>query len=327
MKKFIASSLLIIPLVMPTSMATYFQETRSSSSESALRYQESSPAATRPPQSPRRSMREIVMMPVVYKVPGMDQVKVQADLKYTDVDDPNLRMDAYIPPGLGKAARRPAVLFIHGGTGAANTPKDWGIYTSWGRLVAASGMVGVTFTHRLGFPKPLLTEAASDVTNAINYIRANADSLNIDKDKICLVAYSAGGPLLSLALRDRPEYIRCLVAFYAFLDVQQSELHKQHETAELVRNFSPITYLSGNANKLPPLFIARAGRDEIPTMNDSIDRFIREAVARNAPVTVVNHPEGVHGFDNQNDDARSREIVRTAVTFMKDHLGATEAKP
>ena len=48
-------------------------------------------------------------------------------------------------------------------------------------------------------------------------------------------------------------------------------------------------------------------------MNDSIDRFIREAVAGNAALTVYNHPRGVHGFDNQTPDARSREIVEALI--------------
>lgn len=271
-------------------------------------------------QAQPKSFREIVMMPVVYHVPGMDKVKVRTNLKYTSVNNPHLLMDVYTPPGLKKGERRPAVLFIHGGAGAESTPKNWGIYISWGKLVAASGLVGVTFTHRLGYPKPLLTESASDVSAAIEYVRANADALNIDKDRICLAAYSAGGPLLSLAMRDKPSYVRCLVAFYAFLDIQQSDLHRQHETAEMVKAFSPIAYLTKDASKIAPLFIARAGLDAIPTMNDSIDRFISAAIANNAPITVVNHPQGVHGFDNQNDDDRSREIIRSAIDFMKGHL-------
>lgn len=328
MKRHFCGSLLLVALIASACYVASLQQSNGAkSSESSLQQQGSQPTPTPPQQNRRRSMREIVMTPVVYKVPGMEQVKVQADLKYTNVDNPNLRMDVYTPPGLGKEMRRPAVMFIHGGAGAENTPKDWGIYTSWGRLIAASGMVGVTFTHRLGFPKPMLTVSASDVASAINHVRANADSLNIDKDRICLVAYSAGGPMLSAAMRDKPEYVRCLVAFYAFLDIQQSDLHKQHETAEMVKNFSPITYLAGDASKLPPIFIARAGRDEIPTMNDSIDRFIREAILRNAPLTFVNHPEGVHGFDNQNDDERSREIIGSAITFMRNHLGVTEVRP
>lgn len=35
----------------------------------------------------------------------------------------------------------------------------------------------------------------------------------------------------------------------------------------------------------------------------------------------MNHPSGPHGFDNQMDDDRSREIVRSAIDFMKLHLG------
>src|SRR6185503_10623186 len=91
---------------------------------------------TKPPVTPQRSMREIVNMPVVYRVPGMDKVIVKSDLKYTATNDPNLLMDVYRPPRLAKSERRPAVVFIHGGAGAQFKPKDWGFYKSWGRLVA-----------------------------------------------------------------------------------------------------------------------------------------------------------------------------------------------
>jgi len=62
------------------------------------------------------------------------------------------------------------------------------------------------------------------------------------------------------------------------------------------------------------------GRDEVPTMDDSIDRFVREALAKNLALTFMNHPQGVHEFDNQNDDDRSREIIRGAIEFMRSHL-------
>lgn len=277
-------------------------------------------AAARQQPPPRRTMAEIVMTPVVYKVPGMERVSVRRDITYKS-GDPRLKMDVYTPHGSARGARRPAVLFIHGGVGPDVSPKDWGVYVSWGRLVAASGMVGVTFTHRLGFPKTMLAEGAADVSDAVAYVRANADALGIDGDRLCLAAFSAGGPMLSPAMRDRPPHVRCLVAFYAFMDVQQSEPHRRHETPEAVRDLSPITHLAADAGRVAPLFVARAGLDQVPTMNDSIDRFVREAVSKNAAVTVYNHPRGVHGFDNQTDDARSREIIRAALEFMKTHLG------
>jgi acetyl esterase/lipase len=245
---------------------------------------------------------------------------VRRDFVYKS-GDPRLKLDVYTPPGLAKGERRPAVLFIHGGTPPQTNPKDWGVFVSWGRLVAASGMVGVTFTHRLGFPRTMLTEGAADVSDAVAYVRANADALGVDRERLCLAAFSAGGPMLSPSMRDRPPYVRCLVAFYAFMDVGQSEPHRQHETPEVVRDLSPITHLGADARSVAPLFIARAGLDQVPAMNDSIDRFVREAISSNAAVTVFNHPRGVHGFDNQTDDERSREIIRAALEFMKTHLG------
>jgi acetyl esterase/lipase len=285
--------------------------------------QDNQTSKNRAANPPRRSLAELVNMPVVYKLPGMEKVTVKKDLNYKgDNSNELLKMDVYAPPGLAKGEKRPAVIFIHGGAGAEFKPKNWGIYVSWGKLIGASGLIGVTFTQRLGFPKTLVNESASDVTDAINYVRKNADALGVDKDKICLVAYSAGGPMLSLAMREKPFYVRCLVGFYSFLDIHQSSHHRESETPETLDKFSPINYLDENASKLPPIFIARAGLDEIPTMNDSIDRFIREAIAKNAPIDFANHPEGVHGFDNQNDDERSKEIIKRAIEFMKTHLDA-----
>lgn len=265
-------------------------------------------------------------MPVVYRLPGMDDVPVKSDLRYTDADEPHLLMDVYAPPRLAEGERRPAVFLIHGSVPPGSPAKNMGTFRSWGRLVAASGMVGVAFTHRLGYPEPRLHEAAADVGSALDYVRSNADALNIDDDRICLVAFSGGGPLLSAAMRERPAYVRCMVALYAFMDIRQSELHKAHESAETLTSFSPITHLAGGDGRLAPIFVARAGLDEVATLNDSIDRFVGEAILRNTPVTVANHPRGVHGFDTQTDDDRSREIVRGVLSFLKTHLGAAEAK-
>ena len=264
-----------------------------------------------------REMARKVMMPIVYNIPGMDKVRVVPNLKYTTTTDPNIAMDMYLPPE--SVEKRPAVIFIHGGAKPEWTPKDWGIYTSWGRLVAASGFVGVTFTHRLEYPKRSLEAGAADVVSAINYVRSNADKYNVDKDRICLIAFSAGGPMLSLAMRGDTPYVKCIVGFYAFMDIRQSDYSKVEESEKL-KAFSPITSLEKDPRNIPPMFIARAGLDEVPTMNDSIDRFVSSAISKNIALTFANHPSGVHGFDNQNNDDRSREIIRNALAFMRSNL-------
>src|SRR5437773_7130935 len=57
-----------------------------------------------------------------------------------------------------------------------------------------------------------------------------------------------------------------------------------------------------------PLFIARAGRDEMPGLNETLDRFAAKALDRNLPITMVNHANGPHAFDLVDDSDMSHEI-------------------
>ncbi len=237
---------------------------------------------------------EMVMMPVVYTLPGMEMAKVVPNLTYSDVDNPHLLMDVYLPAD-SEAERRPVVVLIHGGSKPEYHAKDWGVFQSWGKLIAASGMVGVAFTHRMGYPEPFLDEATADLAHALAYVRTNAESWNADGDRVGLMAFSAGGPLLAGPMNEHPPFIRCVAALYAFLGMQPSTL---------------------------PMFIARAGQDAVPGLNAGMDQFIAASLAANAPVTVVNHPAGEHGFDMLNDDDRSREIIRGLLAFLETHLGA-----
>jgi acetyl esterase/lipase len=247
---------------------------------------------------------ELVMMPVVYTLPGMEQARVTSNLKYTDTDNPHLLMDVYSPGDSGAGDRRGVVILLHGGAAPEYRPKDWGVFQSWGRLIAAAGMVGVAFTHRMRYPVPHLEEASSDVRSALDYVRANGASWNADPDRMCLVAFSAAGPLLAAALRERPPFVRCMAAFYSILAQESGE-------------YSPLAALESGT---VPLFVARAGKDVVPGLNVVLDKFVAAALAANAPLTLMNHPLGEHGFDSQNDDERSREIIRAAIEFMKTHL-------
>jgi acetyl esterase/lipase len=272
-------------------------------------------------RSVAESVAERVARPVVYRLPDMDKVRVISNLKYSNVDNPYLLMDVYVPPDLEPDERRPVVILIHGGAGPEYQAKNWGFFQSWGRLIATAGMIAVTFTHQLSAPpQTLMLEAASDVERAIEYVRANAESWQADRDRICVSAWSAGGPLLSEILRKRPAFVRCLVAIYALLDLQQYADAGDAATLKFLQGFSVIASLPEDASTMMPMLVARAGRDEAPMLNEALDRFTARALAVNAPITVINHPSGIHGFDSQNDDERSREIIRNAIEFMKSHL-------
>src|SRR5262249_16199339 len=157
-------------------------------------------SGVRPTQAEDMTRRRIV-----YSVPGMDRVEVSRGRVYRTAGGESLGFDCYPPPGLPADAQRPAVVLIHGGPIAAGmAPPDWGIYRSYGELIAASGLVAVTFKHRFYAPDRL-EGAAEDVATLLTYVRAHARDLRIDPDRPALAAFSAGRPWLRPPFR-RPKH-------------------------------------------------------------------------------------------------------------------------
>jgi acetyl esterase/lipase len=262
--------------------------------------------------------QDFTQMKVVHQVAGMDGATVKRDIVYRTVADQSLAMDVYSPPDA--AAPMPAVILIHGGPVPAQArPKDWGVYVSYGRMLAASGLVAVAFNHRFHDPA-MLPEAGSDVAAAVEHVRTHAATLGIDKDRIAIWAFSGGGPFLSLPLRGGWPFVRALVAYYAALDLQVPPPGASSGIGtELRQEFSPLRHVPEADGHRPSFFIARAGRDNA-WLNASIDRFVQEALARNLPLELMTHPSGQHGFDILDDDARSREIIDRTLAFLKRRL-------
>jgi acetyl esterase/lipase len=72
-----------------------------------------------------------------------------------------------------------------------------------------------------------------------------------------------------------------------------------------------------------PLLLVRAGRDEVPGLNTSLDRFVPRAVAANVPLTLVSYPEGPHAFDILDASTGSRSAIRQVLAFLRTHLVET----
>jgi acetyl esterase/lipase len=266
------------------------------------------------------TLEDMFKMRIVFTVPGMDAVTMHRDLVYRTAAQTELKMDVYCPADLREGSRAPVVMLVHGGPiSAPKSPKDMGVFVSYGESLAASGLVAVTFNHRFYSPSHL-HEAASDVAHAIDYVRANTDSLRVDKDRVGVWVFSGGGVFLGPIMRDVPAFVRCLVSYYAILDLQVPPPGHESELREETRKeFSPLFHLTMNALKIPPIFIARAGLDN-PWLNATVDRFVQEAIARNVALEIITHPGGHHGFDILDDDARSRAIIQRTLLFLKTQL-------
>jgi acetyl esterase/lipase len=264
-------------------------------------------------------VEQLIRMEIVYQVPGMAKVTPRREVPYASPAGQALMMDVYPPPGAPAGSRSPAVLMIHGGPIPRVGAKNMGVFTSYGRLLAASGFAAVTFNHRFLGPDRLL-DAASDVQAATTYVLERASDMGIDAQRIAVWAFSGGGPFLSLALQAIPAPVRAVIAYYAALDVREKAPGTSTALSdETRRDFSPAHHVKALAGKVPPMLVARAGLDHA-FLNAGIDRFVQEALAANACLDLLNHPSGRHGFDILDDDARSREIIARTLEFLRQRL-------
>jgi hypothetical protein len=230
-----------------------------------------------------------------------------------------LSLDVYYPPDAGGDVRTPAVVFVTGFSDAGARRmfgcalKDMGSYVSWAQLAAASGLVAVTYTNR---------EPATDVHAVLEHVRHYAASLRIDENRIGLWSCSGNVPTaLSVLMRnDASSYVRCAVLSYGFM----LDANGETGVTEAAGQFGFANPCAGRSvEDLPrdiPLFLARAGLDQMPRLNEVLDQFIAMGLARNLPMTVVNHADGPHAFDIYHDSATSREVVRQMLAFLRFNL-------
>jgi acetyl esterase/lipase len=252
----------------------------------------------------------------------MESVVVVKDL----VSRTGRTLDIYRSPDFEDQAL-PAVVFVPGDApkeiiaGA----KEWGQYVSWGQLVALSGLAGVTINHRSTNGFRDLGGAAEDVDAAVDHIRLNASDLRIDPERIAIWTCSAGAPFaLRTALRDRPIFIRALVALYSIMDLRPGrEAISADIPDKVLAEFSCSHFLEAGG-AFPPMLVARAGKDQ-EFISRSIETFVAAAVAAGADIDYVNHAEGQHAFDVRDNDARSRAIIQHTLAFLRNALGASHS--
>ncbi|WP_437547701.1 hypothetical protein WME97_47260 [Sorangium sp. So ce367] len=253
----------------------------------------------------------------VLEIPGMDAVILRRDIAYQATDAGALTFDLYAPPTAVAVARAPAVVFVSGYPDPGFESvfgckrKEIGQSTSWGRLVAASGLVGVNYTNR----------EPSDLHALLEHLRQNAASLGIDERRIGLWACSGNVPMaLSALMREPSGSLRCAALCYGFM----LDLGASTRVAEAAAQFRFVNPCAGKSvDDLPPdlpLFIARAGQDRMPHLNETIDDFVAGALARNLPVTLVNQAAAPHAFDLLDDSGASRETIRSLLGFLRFHL-------
>jgi hypothetical protein len=268
----------------------------------------------------------------VYAIPGMERAGVRRDLVYRTTDAGPLTIDLYRPADADAGARLPAVVIVAGYNDVGFEKmlgckfKEMGSSISWGQLIAASGLIAITYTNR---------EPEADLDALLAHLGQHADALGIDDRRIGVWACSGNVPLALSALMagstnaagpttsapgPKGPGLLCAALLYGYM-LDLGGATGVAEAARMFRFTNPNVGKSiEDLSEELPLFIVRVGQDQSPHLNDSIDRFIAAAVARNMPITFVNHPAGPHSFDLLHDSDASREIIRQVLSFLRSHL-------
>jgi hypothetical protein len=255
---------------------------------------------------------------VVYHLPGAEAVSVRQDVAYQVTEAGGLTMDIYYPAEAKSGAPIPAVVFVTGYPDAGFErilgcqQKEMMSYISWGQLAAASGLVAITYTNR---------EPAADLHALLQYVQQQAPILGIDEKRIGLWAGSGNVPnALSVLMQEDREYLKCAVLCYGLM----LDLEGATSVADAAKRWGFVNPCAGKSvADLPPdlpLFIVRAGQDEMPHLNETMDRFLSKALTCNLPITFVNHPAAPHAFDLLHESETSREIIKRILAFMRFHL-------
>ncbi|MGO8860395.1 MAG: alpha/beta fold hydrolase [Acidimicrobiales bacterium] len=244
------------------------------------------------------------------------------------------------------SARSPAVIYLHGGSwiGGDNTSGGF-IINSIGPALNAKGFVVAAVNYRLGPQAPWPAQIV-DAKCAVRYLRAHADTFDIDPAEIGIWGHSAGGHLASLvgtagpsagwntgAYPDESSRVQAVADlagpsdlvtldnegipgtvkanFKSLLkDVPESQL-----TAELAAA-SPVTYVSRGD---PPFLIVHSDDDLFVPLAQS-EELAQALEGADVPVTLVVVHGGGHSLDQPGGRPDPKQIEELVVKFFTTEL-------
>jgi Xaa-Pro dipeptidase len=135
------------------------------------------------------------------------------DVVYRRVGDVELSLDAYLQK---RGRSRPAVIVVHGGgwTSGSRIARVGQLL----EMLTKAGFSWFSIDYRLA-PNHPFPAALDDVRGALQFVRAHAEELRIDPDRLALLGEDTGAQLATLLAAERPPGLRATVALGGIYDL------------------------------------------------------------------------------------------------------------
>ncbi|QWU16196.1 Acetyl esterase/lipase [Paenibacillus sophorae] len=252
---------------------------------------------------------------LIYEIDESKQNDVIENIMYKKVDRKQLLMDVYRPSNLEPNAKLPAVLLVHGEglEVLIKDAKNWGLYTSYGKLLANIGLIGIPFNHRrANMDLSRIHEVTSDISDAIKFVKRNAVKWSIDENRICIWTFSVGGAFVVPLLSENNHKIKSFVTYYSLLDIRN---WSDSVNDDKYKDYFPEQYLSISPEKFPPSLVVKCEKDS-ERINKSIDHFVHIAKLRDIKFDYIVHSTGRHTFDAFDDNSETRQVINQTLEFI-----------
>lgn len=182
--------------------------------------------------------------------------------------------------------------------------KDTPPVSSWARLFAASGISAVALQA---------SDPAPDTCSLIRRLHDSAADYQLDPTRMALWSCSGNVPTALSVLDQLPE-ISAALLMYGFM-TEPGDNQFVSAAAEQFR-FSHPPLGENFLDRSGEILVVRAGRDEFPGVNESIDYFVEQAENRSLDVRLIEYKEGVHAFDVLDDSVESKAVLEQAIDFL-----------
>ena len=219
---------------------------------------------------------------------------------------------------------RPVVVFFHGGFWDSPTPTQFVPHCLHFAARGAVAVAAETRTSAKHSTGPL--EAIEDARALVRWLRSNADTFNLDPNKITLGG-AAGGAFLALlatmpTTKELPPvdgfdcHPQALILFSTLINTgSKGAAQDRFPDAKTAKRLSPTNLIR---RKLPPMIFFHGKSDRI-TPFEEVDKFRRRMRWRGNSCEVVNFERAEHSFFNFNVSHKNFELtIAAADQFLVD---------